>query len=423
MVTAERPSVVGIGLARGLRIMVVAGTLVAGCAGVTPPATKVPPQVASGSPVKPVEPTVAPTATSTPSPSTSPAWAFVTGQVIVAPPSAFGGNVAVADFNQDRKPDLAICGETKPEVALFTGNGDGTFQPPTPIEVGHACTFIAATDLSGDGNLDLATSDQDGSATVLLGVGNGGFGKPTTYPTRGKLEASQAWGLTSADLNGDGVPDLAVTVFEWHGDFYAPGHLAILLNKGAGRFADPIFYPDRAAVAVTAGDFDGDGRLDVATGDGDGSVRVFRGDGAGGLGQATEYTIGGPGVAILTADLNGDGHLDLATGNDASSSLGVMLGKGDGTFGTATGYPAGNTHTIATGDLDGDGHLDLVAGGYSDGFVRLLPGQGDGTFGAESRVGSGALALSVAVADLNGDGRPDIVVEDGVASVSIFLGD
>jgi len=346
----------------------------------------------------------------------------VAGQVIVAPPSAFGANVAVADFNQDQHPDLAVCGETKPEVALFTGNGDGTFKPPTVINVGHACMFIAVVDLSGDGKLDLASSGQDGSTSVVFGLASGGFGKPTTYPTKGKLGESQAWGLTSADLNGDHAPDLAVTIFEWHGDFAAPGQLAILLNKGDGRFAAPVFYADRAAVAVTAGDFDGDGGVDVATADGDGTVRVFPGDAAGGLGPAAEYPIGGHGVAILTADLDGDHRLDLATGDDAGYKVGVMLGRGTGTFGPATEYPAGNTHTIAIGDLDGDGHLDLVAGGYDEAFVRVFRGQGDGTFGVESQIGSGALALSVAVADLNGDGKADIVIEDGVAKVSIYLG-
>ena len=265
--------------------MIVAGTLLAGCAGGGPSASTTS-TVASGSPVASSPPvaTVAPTATPIPSASASAASAFVAGQVIAAPPSAFGANVAVADVNRDHHPDFAVCGETKPEVALFTGHGDGTFQPPTVINVGHACTFIAVVDLSGDGKLDLASSGQDGSTSVVLGLASGGFGKPTTYPTRGKLGESQAWGLTSADLNGDRAPDLAVTVFEWHGDFAAPGQLAILLNKGDGRFAAPVFYPDRAAVAVTAGDFDGDGGLDVATADGDGTVRVFPGDGAGGLG-------------------------------------------------------------------------------------------------------------------------------------------
>ena len=418
MVTVGRPFVGAMGLGRRLRILVVAGALVTGCGGTEPSATKTPTLSASMSPVA----TMAPAATLTPSAGVSAAPEFVAGQVMVAPPSAFGANVVVADINRDYKYDLAVCGETKTEIALFEGNGDGTFQPPTAVEVGRACTFIAVAELSGDGNLDLATSDQDGSTTVLLGLGHGRFGEPATYATRGKLGESQAWGLTAVDLNGDYVPELAVTVFEWHGDFQAPGQLAILLNDGSGRFADPVFYPDRAAVAVTAGDFDDDDRFDVATADGDGSVRVFRGDGTGGLSNAVEYPIGGAGVAILTADLDGDGHLDLATGDDAAYKVGVMLGKGDGTFGAATDYLAGNTHTIATGEMDADGHLDLVAGGYNEGFVRVLMGRGDGTFGTESRVESGALALSVAVADLNGDGRADIVVADGVATVSIFLG-
>ncbi len=229
--------------------------------------------------------------------------------------------------------------------------------------------------------------------------------------------------MTSGDLNGDAAPDLAVTVFEWHGDFRAPGHLAILLNKGDGTFADPIFYPDRAAFAVTAADFDADGRVDVATADADGTVRVFRGDGDGGLGEVAEYAIGGHGVAILTVDLDGDGHLDLVTGDDASFDVGVMLGEGDGTFAATTDYRAGNTHTIATGDLDGDGHLDLVAGGY-DRTVR--PGvrrpRATGPSAPRRRWAPVVSALSVAVADLDGDGKPDIVVADGVASVSIFLG-
>ena len=417
MVIARGVSGEAMGLARGLRTALVAGFLLAGCAGVEPPASTTP-SVASASPLA----TVAPTAAPIPSASASTAPAFMAAQVIDSPPSAFGANVAVADFNHDHHPDLAVCGEAKPEIALFTGNGDGTFKPPPPIQVGHACTFIAAADLNGDGVPDLAASNQDGSASVVFGLPRGGFGKPTTYATRGHLGEAQAWGLAAVDLNGDGAPDLAVTVFEWHGDFEAPGQIAILLNKGSGRFADPVFYADRAAVAVTAGDFDGDGRFDVATADGDASVRVFRGDGAGGLGQAEEYPIGGHGVAIVTADLDGDGDLDLVTGDDAASRVGVMLGRADGTFATATDYPAGNTHTVATGDLDGDGHLDLAAGGYDEGFVRVLRGAGDGTFAAVSPIASGALALSVAVADLNGDGKPDVAVQAGAGSMSIFLG-
>src|SRR4051794_20447664 len=256
MVIARRPSDGARGLARGLRIALVAGFLLAGCSRVEPPASTTP-SVASASPLA----TVGSTASPIPSASASTAAGFMAGQVTESPPSAFGANVYVADFNQDQHPDLAVCGETKPAIALFMGNGDGTFQPPTAIHVGHACTFIAAADLNGDGLLDLAASDQDGSTTVVFGLRSGAFGKPTTYPTRGDLGEAQAWGLASVDLNGDGAPDLAVSVFEWHGDFQAPGQIAILLNKGNGRFADPVFYADRAAIAVTAGDFDGDGRF------------------------------------------------------------------------------------------------------------------------------------------------------------------
>ena len=146
------------------------------------------------------------------------------------------------------------------------------------------------------------------------------------------------------------------------------------------------------------------------------------------------------GDVVLLKDTNGDGRAEAPIVVARRPQMhGIALTKGqvflvtvkevfvaerkaDGTFATATDYPAGNTHTVATGDLDGDGHLDLAAGGYDEGFVRVLRGAGDGTFAAVSPIASGALALSVAVADLNGDGKPDVAVQAGAGSMSIFLG-
>jgi FG-GAP-like repeat len=402
-----------------LLVATIAGVMVTGCTGSTGTA-----ETAATAGMPQQSATLPSTAARAPSAAPSlRAPSFTTGQVITAPPSAFGGDVAIADANGDGKPDLALCVDAKPVVALFVGNGEGTFKAPLSIDAGRPCIFLVAADLSGDGTLDLAASGQDGSASVMLGAGRGTFAKPTVIPAVGDLGESQGWGLASGDLNGDGAPDLLMSVFAWHGDFQAPGHVAVLLNKGSGKFSQPVFYADRASVAIAAADFDGDGKLDVATADGDASVRVFRGDGTGRLGSTAEYPIGGPGVAILTGDFNGDGHLDVATGDDAASKVGVMMGKGDGTFVAARELPAGNTHTIAIADLDGDGHLDLVAGGYSEAFVRILTGLGDGTFAAESRIDAGgAVAQSVGVTDLNRDGRPDVVVADGASSVHVFLG-
>jgi hypothetical protein len=346
---------------------------------------------------------------------------FTAGQVIAQiDPS----NVAVADLNCDGKVDLAVSSDTQPSVGMLLGKGDGTFNDPLSIPSGRSSSFILAADLDGDGQVDLATANRDGSATVLWGKGDGTFSRPVNYNTKGDLAAAQAFWLAAADLNGDGALDLVVSVYGASGpDPSAPGHVAVLLNRGSRTFANPVFYADRAAVAVVAGDFDGDGKLDIATADFDGTVRVFRGDGKGRLGPATVFSIDGQGVAIAAGDVNGDGVLDLATGNDASFTVSVLRGLGQGSFGSSVRFEAGNTHSITVVDLDRDGHLDLIAGGYDESFIRFLRGRGVGTFLGEVRIdttSSGSRA--VAAADFNGDGKLDLAVVDADAAVHVFIG-
>jgi FG-GAP repeat. len=372
--------------------------------------------------------TSAPTASPpSPSPSRAPGSPiqFMAGQVrvLVSDPA----NVAVADLNGDGKLDLAIPSQSEPVVVVLLGRGDGTFGQTLTIPAGQGGNFILAADLDGDGHVDLATSDQDGSATVLWGNGDGTFSTPVSYDVKGHLALGTAQWLAAADFNGDVALDLVVSVLVTSGasgdDPLAPGQVAVLLNKGGRTFAAPVFYADRAAVAVVAGDFDSDGKVDVATADLDRTVRIFRGDGKGRLGPSATYAIDGRGVAIAAGDFNGDGVLDLATGNDRSFSVSVLLGLGHGTFGRSVHFEAGNTHTIAVVDLDRDGHLDLIAGGFDETFIRFLRGRGDGAFLDQVKIDTSvSTARGVAAADLNGDQQLDLAVTDGVASVQVFIG-
>ena len=348
---------------------------------------------------------------------------FTAEQVISVPSDP--ANVAVADLNCDGKLDIAVSSESEPFVGVLLGRGDGTFDRTLTIPAGHASRFILAADLDGDGYVDLATSNRVGSATVLWGKGDATFNKIVSYKVQGALAIADAFWIAAADLNGDGALDLVVSVFGASGpDPSAPGQVAVLLNRGGRSFANPVFYADRAAVAVVAGDFDGDGKPDIATADFDGSVSVFRGAGQGRLGQLEVYSTGGQGVAIAAGDFNGDGVLDLATGNDGSGSVSVLAGLGHGSFGLPVSFGAGNTHSIAVVDLNGDGHLDLISGGYDEGFVRFWPGRGDGKFLAEVRIPTTRAAgvRGVAAVDFNGDGKLDLAVADRSTSIHIFIG-
>jgi hypothetical protein len=347
---------------------------------------------------------------------------FTAGQVISVPSDP--ANVAVADLNCDGKLDLAVSSQSEPLVGVLLGKGDGTLDRTLTISGGHSSNFILAADLDGDGYVDLATSNQDGSATVFWGQGDGTFSKTVNYKVKGALTTADAFWITAADLNGDGALDLVVSVFGASGpDPSAPGQVVVLLNRGGRSFANPVFYADRAAVAVVADDFDGDGKPDIATANFDSSVSVFRGDGTGRLRAREVYSSGGQGVAIAAGDFNGDGVLDLATGNDASGSVSVLQGLGHGSFGNPVSFQAGNTHSIAVVDLNRDGHLDLISGGYDEGLVRFWPGKGDGKFGEEIKIPTSQEgSRGVVAVDFNGDGKLDLAVTDARTRIHIFIG-
>jgi outer membrane protein assembly factor BamB len=196
---------------------------------------------------------------------------------------------------------------------------------------------------------------------------------------------------------------------------------------------EPAAGNEPAAVAI--GDFNGDGHPDLAVADFvpymAGTVSVLLGNGDGSFGPANAYTTGIGTVAVATADLNGDGHLDLVVLSDGESSAAgtwpgtasVFLGNGDGTFQPPVAYPTlADSGALAIADLNGDGKPDLLDGnGLLDG-VEVLLGKGDGTFQPGVAYSTGTAATSIADGDLNGDGILDVVVSDGAANVDVLLG-
>jgi hypothetical protein len=360
-----------------------------------------------------------------------PAMTYYTGANSLASDS-----LAIADVNGDGKPDLIVTnsGGTG-AIGVLLGNGNGTFQQALVTYLGQAAGSVAVADVNGDGKPDMiiatcCESNGDGEAAVLLGNGNGTFRSPVFYDSGG----GQGGPLAVADLTGNGIPDIVMA--NWNN---SSGNVGVLLGNGNGTFRPVVTSSgpvDPSCLVIADVNKVGTPDLLICSQD---SVAVLLGNGNGTFQPLTSYYVGFCEGGLAVADLNRDGTPDLAVGDQGSGSctgvgyVGVLLGNGKGTFQTEVNYNSGGPVVagVAIADVNGDGIPDLVAfnGGYYPGLgdfpgsVGVLLGNGDGTFQAailypSAGTGSGA----VVAADLNGDGRPDIVVTNSeYGNVAVLL--
>ncbi|MBL0193388.1 MAG: VCBS repeat-containing protein [Myxococcales bacterium] len=313
--------------------------------------------------------------------------------------------VAMEDLDGDGDSDLAVADlGFVPEghsAYITLNNGDGTYAPMVSLEVGYGPRSIAAGDVDGDGDVDLVSVREEygnSNVTILVNNGTGTFADGVDY----RIDVAFVGGsIAMGDLNGDGRPDLAISV---------GSGVNVLMNNGNGTFAAKVDYAAPPGT-IALRDLNGDRKPDMAVA-GAGGVTVFLNSGTGTFGAPLVYATtrtrveGAPGTFLAVGDVDGDGDLDLAaSGNDGAD---VLLNYGAGTFAPYVHYALpGVESAVGLGDLDGDGRPELAVESLSG--LTVLRNNGDGTFGREELYETGGGPTAIAMSDLDRDGKLDVV--------------
>ncbi|MBF0508435.1 MAG: VCBS repeat-containing protein [Deltaproteobacteria bacterium] len=370
--------------------------------------------------------------------------------------------IAAGDLNGDGLPDLALVNMYSSELLVLKNLGGGAFEPSSGIPALNKINSVELTDVDRDGHLDLVMAQGDDQAVILFGDGRGNFPRRTTVPTPMKPVYA-----TAIDTNGDGILDLLTANF-------GSDSFALFPGLEPGRFQAPTrlatkYKPQSAALI----DLDGQGIISLVTADYEQSgLSYYRGRNDGSFEYLASLPAESGTTDISVADLNGDNRADLLAVNKLAGTMTVHLAGPDGLPQLAKSYPAGlNPVAIATGDLNGDGKIDAVVVNR-DPVVHFFWGKGDGTFdpqqiefkdssmaaaivanlgrpspdlilGDEKQarvavvsfdsnrrittttwLNPGRIPTTLAVGDLNNDGRPDIVCShQSDSSLTVFLAD
>jgi len=357
-------------------------------------------------------------------------------------PIPYASAIASGALTGNGIPDLIVVGPDDGLAEVRLGKGDGTFGHWIYSVTGNPPNLVTVGKFDGK-NLDAVVNDtEQGGGVVLLGDGRGDFPSATYLDTGGNFVA----GFAVGDFNGDGKQDIAALV-DIPGQNSDSSVVYLYLGNGDGTFQSAKELPvsPLGPVAILAGDLNGDGNLDLVVlttylHDHVGRVSVLLGNGKGGFGRPIFFPLRRlypkyP-VAMALGRFSGDNKLDLALAyadgdSNSASFVRILLGNGDGTFSEGTRAAAGtNPISVATADFNGDGIPDLVVANSPcykacdyPSSISVLLGNGDGTFQPPVKFPvRGQTSSQLTVADFNGDGKPDVATVNGNSqNVSVLL--
>jgi hypothetical protein len=365
----------------------------------------------------------------------TPSVTFAAQQTI--PTGSNPQNVVAADLNCDGRPDLVISNGNAGTLSVLenatpAGTTTPTFAAQQTFAVSTGTTFVAVGDFNGDGKADLAVVGNNAAVAVLLNTTPDGsnfitFATPQTFAV-----GSAATGVAAGDFNGDGRPDLAVTD-------EGGNTVSVLLNTTPARAAAASFAAQQTFAvgnnpfAIVAADFNGDGRPDLAViNNAGGTVSVLMNTTAAGAATASfatqqVFAVGASPRDVVAADFNGDGRPDLAVTNQVSNTVSVLLdttaaGAATPSFAAQQTFAVGsNPYGMTVADLDGDGRPDLAVATFSSNAVSVLvnttsAGGTSVSFTAQQTFAAGSGSLYAATGAFTGDGRPDLAVTSQVGN-------
>lgn len=341
--------------------------------------------------------------------------------------------VAVGDVDGDGRADaLGAYAQWEDGRTLegflttrLQGASPGTFADPRRVATGLEPVALATGDLDGDGRLDAVVAnweDRNGLSEVTVHLQAGmALGTFQVDPVVVSLGVRRPGDVALGDLNGDGRMDLALAARDGEDALVVP-------QLVGGGFGAPISVPVGGEPrAVASADLNGDGRADLAVATDRDEVVVLYQDAGGQLVEAARKAVGWHPLQIRIADLEADGRPDLlvACFGESYDGLAVILREGGGGYRDAAFYDTGDEApaALAVADFDGDGHLDVAVANYGapgwPGSVGVLfqDGAAPGTFGALDTYRGYYGPSAIAAGDLDGDGRPDLLIADGTTDL------